>query len=102
MRRTTRGPRYAVALYRVSPAEQGHSGLGLEAQCRAVGTFVASQGWMLVAEHSDVALGKDDRRPGFQQPWPAAANSGLRWQQHGWTGSRGGPGRHRVRAPEGH
>ena len=28
--------------------------------------FVTAQGWTLVAEHSDVASGKDDRRPGFQ------------------------------------
>jgi DNA invertase Pin-like site-specific DNA recombinase len=27
---------------------------------------VAAQGWLLVAEHEDVASGKDDRRPGFQ------------------------------------
>jgi DNA invertase Pin-like site-specific DNA recombinase len=59
-------PRYAVGLYRVSTAEQGHSGLGLEAQRASVQTFCASQGWVLVAEHSDVASGKDDRRPGFQ------------------------------------
>ncbi len=30
------GPRYAVGLYRVSTAEQGHSGLGLEAQQASV------------------------------------------------------------------
>ena len=60
------GPRHAVGLYRVSTAEQGHSGLGLEAQQAAVRAFVAAQGWTLVAEHSDVASGKDDRRPGFQ------------------------------------
>ena len=30
----TTGPRHAVALYRVSTAEQGHSGLGLEARGR--------------------------------------------------------------------
>ncbi len=59
-------PRHAVGLYRVSTAEQGHSGLGLEAQQAAVRAFVASQGWTLVAEHSDIASGKDDRRPGFQ------------------------------------
>lgn len=59
-------PRYAVGLYRVSTAEQGHSGLGLEAQQASVRAFVASQGWTLVAEYSDVASGKDDRRPGFQ------------------------------------
>jgi len=59
-------PRYAVALYRVSTAEQGHSGLGLEAQQASVRAFVAAQGWTLVAEFSDIASGKDDRRPGFQ------------------------------------
>jgi DNA invertase Pin-like site-specific DNA recombinase len=58
--------RYAVGLYRVSTAEQGHSGLGLEAQQAAVRAFVAAQGWTLVAEFSDIASGKDDRRPGFQ------------------------------------
>ena len=42
--------RYAIALYRVSTAEQGHSGLGLEAQQASVRAFVAAQGWTLVAE----------------------------------------------------
>ena len=59
-------PRYAVGLYRVSTAEQGQSGLGLEAQQASVRGFAAAQGWTLVAEFSDVAGGKDDRRPGFQ------------------------------------
>ena len=58
--------RYAVGLYRVSTAEQGQSGLGLEAQQASVRAFVAAQGWVLVAEHSDIASGKDDCRPGFQ------------------------------------
>ena len=58
--------RYAVGLYRVSTVEQGHSGLGLEAQQASVRAFVVAQGWTLVAEFSDVASGKDDRRPGFQ------------------------------------
>jgi DNA invertase Pin-like site-specific DNA recombinase len=60
------GERYAVGLYRVSTAEQGQSGLGLEAQQASVRAFAAAQGWTLVAEFSDVASGKDDRRPGFQ------------------------------------
>jgi DNA invertase Pin-like site-specific DNA recombinase len=60
------GPRYAVGLYRVSTAEQGQSGLGLEAQQASVRGFCAAQGWTLVAEYSDVASGKDDRRAGFQ------------------------------------
>lgn len=58
--------RYAVGLYRVSTAEQGQSGLGLEAQQASVRAFAAAQGWTLVAEFSDVASGKDDKRPGFQ------------------------------------
>ena len=61
-----RTERYAVGLYRVSTAEQGHSGLGLEAQQASVRAFVGAQGWTLVAEFSDIASGKDDRRPGFQ------------------------------------
>jgi DNA invertase Pin-like site-specific DNA recombinase len=59
-------PRYAVGPYRVSIAEQGQSGLGLEAQQASVRAFALTQGWTLVAEHSDIASGKDDRRPGFQ------------------------------------
>ena len=66
MRARASAPRYAVGLYRVSTAEQGQSGLGLEAQQASVRAFVAGQGWTLVAEHSDIASGKDDLRPGFQ------------------------------------
>ncbi len=58
--------RLAVGYLRVSTAEQGQSGLGLEAQRASVQSFIASQGWTLVAEYEDVASGKDDRRPGFQ------------------------------------
>ncbi|MFC0386875.1 recombinase family protein [Muricoccus vinaceus] len=65
-RRSPTQPRYAVALYRVSTAEQGHSGLGLEAQQASVRAFVEREGWTLVAEYQDIASGKDDRRPGFQ------------------------------------
>jgi hypothetical protein len=65
-RRSLTQPRYAVALYGTSTAEQGHSGLGLQAQQSSVRAFVASQGWTLVAEHQDSASGKDDCRPGFQ------------------------------------
>ena len=59
-------PRYAIGLYRVSTAEQGHSGLGMEAQQASVRAFVVAQGWTMVAEFSDIASGKDDRRAGFQ------------------------------------
>ncbi len=59
-------PRYAIGLYRVSTVEQGHSGLGMEAQQASVRAFVAAQGWTMVAECSDIASGKDDRRAVFQ------------------------------------
>ncbi|MBL6457417.1 recombinase family protein [Belnapia sp. T6] len=58
--------RLTVGYLRVSTAEQGQSGLGLEAQQACVRAFVEAQGWSLVAEYQDVASGKDDRRPGFQ------------------------------------
>ncbi len=66
MRLGAQAPRLAVGLIRVSTAEQGNSGLGLEAQQASIRSFVAAQGWTLVAEYSDIASGKDDRRPGFQ------------------------------------
>lgn len=66
MRRGAHAPRLAVGLIRVSTGEQGQGGLGLEAQQASIRAFVAAQGWTLVAEYSDVASGKDDRRPGFQ------------------------------------
>jgi len=59
-------PRLAVGLTRVSSAEQGQSGLGLDAQQASIRAFVALQGWTLVTEYSDIASGKDDRRPRFQ------------------------------------
>jgi len=58
--------RLAIGYLRVSTAEQGQSGLGLQARRAAVHGFVGSQVWTLVAEHEDVASGKDDRRTGFQ------------------------------------
>lgn len=57
--------RLAVGYLRVSTAEQGQSGLGLEAQRASVQGFVAGQGWTLVTVFEDIASGKDDRRAGF-------------------------------------
>ena len=60
MREHTRPSRYAIGLYRASTAEQGNSGIGLEAQHASVRAFVAAQDWTLVAEFSDIASGEDD------------------------------------------
>jgi DNA invertase Pin-like site-specific DNA recombinase len=56
-----------VAYYRVSPREQGKSGLGIDAQRAAVARFVEAEAFDLVAEFTDVETGKGadalDRRP---------------------------------------
>jgi hypothetical protein len=54
--------RYAVGFYRVSTAEQGNSGLGLEAQQASVRAFVAVQSWTLVAEFFEL-VGARAQRP---------------------------------------
>ncbi len=61
-RRPSAQARYAVALYRVSTAEQGHSGLGLEAQQASVRAFVAREGWTLVAEDRSLPVLEQGRR----------------------------------------
>ena len=59
--------RALVAYYRVSTAEQGRSGLGLEAQRDAVQRFAASQGFEIAREFIEIETGKGadalDRRP---------------------------------------
>ena len=52
-----------VAYYRVSTAEQGRSGLGLEAQRQAVLSLCQSRGWEVIAEHTEVESGKAADRP---------------------------------------
>jgi DNA invertase Pin-like site-specific DNA recombinase len=55
--------RRAVAYYRVSTAKQGRSGLGLDAQRKAVADFLAAGAWHLAEEFVEVESGKLDRRP---------------------------------------
>lgn len=56
-----------VAYYRVSTERQGRSGLGLEAQQKAVHEFLRGKGWPPVAEFTEVETGKGSnalaRRP---------------------------------------
>jgi DNA invertase Pin-like site-specific DNA recombinase len=56
-----------VAYYRVSTAEQGRSGLGLEAQQAAVEKFATAEGFEIVASFTEIETGKGavtlDRRP---------------------------------------
>lgn len=52
-----------VAYYRVSTAQQGKSGLGLEAQQAAVKTYLNGGNWELVGESTEVESGKRKNRP---------------------------------------
>ena len=57
------GQRAYVAYYRVSTAQQGSSGLGLEAQREAVAQHVASASGKLVDEFQEIESGKRNGRP---------------------------------------
>lgn len=50
-----------VAYYRVSTQRQGKSGLGLEAQQKAVMDYLNGGGWKLLAEYTEVETGKGSR-----------------------------------------
>ena len=52
-----------VADYRVSTGRQGKSGLGLEAQKRAVLDYLNGGSWELVADFVEVESGKQNGRP---------------------------------------
>jgi DNA invertase Pin-like site-specific DNA recombinase len=53
-----------IAYYRVSTDKQGESGLGLEAQRKAVETYLNGGSWTLVAEFEETESGKrSDNRP---------------------------------------
>jgi DNA invertase Pin-like site-specific DNA recombinase len=52
-----------VAYLRVSTQRQGASGLGLEAQRKAIADYLNGGSWQLVAEHVEVESGKRDDRP---------------------------------------
>lgn len=52
-----------IAYYRVSTARQGESGLGLEAQKKAVETYLNGGSWELVGEFVEVESGKRKNRP---------------------------------------
>lgn len=60
-----------IAYYRVSTQKQGQSGLGLEAQQKAVADYLNGGDWELLAEFTEVETGKGanalDRRPQLRE-----------------------------------
>ncbi|MFC4170868.1 recombinase family protein [Microvirga sp. GCM10011540] len=56
-----------VAYYRVSTEKQGRSGLGLEAQQKAVRDYLNGGSWDLCSEIIEVESGKNSERPKLQE-----------------------------------
>lgn len=52
-----------IAYYRVSTAQQGRSGLGLEGQRAPIAAFLNGGGWQLLGEFTEVESGADNARP---------------------------------------
>src|SRR4051812_23673287 len=65
-----------VAYYRVSTARQGRSGLGLEAQKKAVSDFLNGGPWQLLAEFVEIESGKTDDPPELEQALATCELSG--------------------------
>jgi DNA invertase Pin-like site-specific DNA recombinase len=60
-----------VAYYRVSTERQGRSGLGLEAQRKAVADYLNGGSWQLCAEYTEVESGKVNTRPELAKAFDA-------------------------------
>lgn len=67
-----------VAYYRVSTDRQGRSGLGLDAQRKAVEDFLNGNGSNIVAEFTEVESGKNAARPELAKAIAAARLHGAR------------------------
>ena len=60
-----------VAYYRVSTAKQGESGLGLEAQQKAVRDYLDGGRWSIVAEFTEIESGSKSDRPELAKAFAA-------------------------------
>lgn len=65
--------RYFVACCGVSTAQQGRSGLGLEAQQQAVRAYLDGGCWKLIGEHTEVESGKLRDGSQFKPRWNNAS-----------------------------
>jgi DNA invertase Pin-like site-specific DNA recombinase len=75
-----------VAYYRVSTARQGLSGLGLDAQRRAVTAYLEGREWQLVAEVVEIESGKGSDRPKLQDALRRDRQLRGSWRQDGRSG----------------
>ena len=67
MKQSTENKGQFVAYYRVSTEQQGRSGLGLEAQKKAVLDYLNGGRWKLVAEFTEIESGKKSDRPELEK-----------------------------------
>lgn len=67
-----------VAYYRVSTQKQGRSGLGIEAQRKAVEDFLNGGSWQLIKEFVEVESGKKADRPQLAKALQACRVHGAR------------------------
>lgn len=69
-----------IAYYRVSTAQQGRSGLGLEAQQAAVASYLNGGDWELIGEYQEIETGKGadalEKRPVLREALAACKKSG--------------------------
>jgi hypothetical protein len=78
-----------VSYLRVSTARQGRSGLGLEAQRKAVTDFLNGGNWTLVREFVEVESGKRADRPELKRkPMNAINRQPSQFQQARQCGAR--------------
>ena len=77
-----------VAYYRVSTAQQGRSGLGLEAQREAVQRYLNGGNWTLADAVTEVESGKRNDRPEWTGRSACAACTAPPWWSPSWTGWR--------------
>src|SRR5215207_7466367 len=67
-----------VAYYRVSTERQGRSGLGLEAQRKAVEDFLNGGNWRLVAEFTEIESSQQADRPALAKAFRACRLHGAK------------------------
>jgi len=68
-----------IGYYRVSTQKQGRSGLGLEAQRKAVAAFAKVEGFEIIAEFTEVETGKG----AYALDWRPQLNGGAEGGQEG-------------------
>ncbi len=74
-----------ISYLRVSTAKQGASGLGLEAQRKAVTDYLNGGRWSLIQEVVEVESGKRSDGRSWQRLYAFAASTVPRWSLRNWT-----------------